>query len=144
MRPLRVVLDTNVYIAAALNPKSALYQLVEDSAAHYLAEYYTSPEILAELQEKLEGKFNFKRSDVVRWITQLEQVVTVIRPQKKIDVVGDDPDDNKILECAVEAKADLIVSADRHLYKLKEYKGIKIIHPTSLKYIFPQLKKPEN
>jgi putative PIN family toxin of toxin-antitoxin system len=144
MKPLRVVLDTNVYIAAALNPQSILYQLIEDSAAQYLAEYYTSPEILAELQEKLEDRFNFKRSDVVRWITQLEQVVSVIRPQKKLNVIEDDPDDNKILECAIEAKADIVVSADKHLYKLKEFKGIKIIHTTSLKYVFPQLKKPEN
>lgn len=51
MKPLRVVLDTNVYIAAVLNPQSILYQLTEDSAAHYLAEYYTSPEILVALRE---------------------------------------------------------------------------------------------
>ena len=141
MKPLRVVLDTNVYIAAALNPQSILYQLIKDSAAHYLAEYYTSPEILTELQEKLEDRFNFKRTDVVRWISQLEQVITVIRPLKKLNVIENDPDDNKILECALEAKADIVVSADKHLYKLKEFKGIKIIHTSSLKYIFPQLKK---
>jgi putative PIN family toxin of toxin-antitoxin system len=109
-----------------------------------LAEYFTSPEILAELQEKLEDIFNFKSSDVVRWITQLEQVVSVIRPKKKLTVIEDDPDDNKILECAIEAKADIVFSADKHLYKLKEFKGIKIIHTISLKYVFPQLKKPEN
>jgi uncharacterized protein len=144
MKPLRVVVDTNIYIAAALNPQSSLYQLVKDSAAHYLAEYYSSPEILAELQEKLEEKFNFNRADVVRWIAQLEQVIIVVRPKDKLSVVENDPDDNKVLECAIEAKADLVVSADKHLTKLKEYKTIKIIHPSSLKYIFPQLKKPES
>ena len=143
MKPLRVVLDTNIYIAAALNPQSLLYSLVKDSAAHYLAEYYTSPEILAELQGKLEDRFKFERADVVRWITQLEQAVTVIRPQKKLSVVERDPDDNKILECALEARADLIITADKDLLALKEFNSIKIIHTSSLKYIFPQLNKPE-
>jgi putative PIN family toxin of toxin-antitoxin system len=142
MKPLRVVLDTNIYIAAALNPQSILYNLVEDSAANFLAEYYTSPEILAELQGKLENRFNFERTDVVHWITQLEQVITVVRPQIKLNVIERDPGDNKILECALEAKADLIITADKDLLILKEFSSIKIIHTSSLKYIFPQLKKP--
>ena len=58
-------------------------------------------------------------------------------------VVVRDPDDNKVLECAFEARADLIITADKDLLALKEFNSIKIIHPSSLKYIFPQLKKPE-
>ncbi len=142
MKPLRVVLDTNIYIAAALNPQSILYNLVEDSAAHYLAEYYTSHEILAELQSKLENRFKFDRADVVRWINQLEQVIKVVRPQLKLNVIERDPDDNKVLECALEAKVDLIITADKDLLVLKEINGIKIIHTNSIKFIFPQLKKP--
>jgi len=42
-------------------------------------------------------------------------------------VVEDDPSDNKILECALEAEADYIVSGDRHLLDLREYRGIKIL-----------------
>lgn len=142
MNPIKVVLDTNVYIAASLNPQSTLYKLVEDFAAHYLAEYYTSPGILAELQGKLENKFNFKRENVVSWINQLEQAVKVVRPTKQLKIIEEDPDDNKILECALEVKADLIISADRDLIRLKEFKNTKIIHPSSLKYVFPQLKEP--
>ena len=144
MKPIRVVLDTNVYISAALNPDSLLYRLVEDSTSQKLAEYYTSPEIIAELQDKLENKFHFSRQIVVRWINQLEQSVNVIRPQQKLTVITDDPDDNKILECAIECQADLIISADKHLTTLKIYENIKIMHPSSLKYIFPQLNKPHN
>lgn len=140
MKPIKIVLDTNVYIAAALNPQSTLYRLVEDSAAQYLAQYYTSPDILAELQEKLETKFNFKRENVVNWINQLEQAVTVVRPHKKLDIIKNDPDDNKILECALEIKADLIISADKDLIRIKAFKNTKIIHPSSLKYVFPQIK----
>lgn len=142
MKPIRLVLDTNVYIAAALNPQSIIYKIVEDSAAQYLAKYYTSPEILLELQDKLESsKLGFSRADVVRWLNRLEEAVTVIRPQQKVDLLTErDPDDNKILECALEAKADLIITADQDLLSLKEFGGTKIIHTSSVKYLFPQLK----
>ncbi len=141
MKPVRVVLDTNVYIAAALNPQSIIYKIVEDSAAQYLATYFTSPEILQELQDKLESpNLGFLRADVVRWLNRLEEAITVIRPQQKVGVLTErDPDDNKILECALEAKADLIITADADLLSLKEFEGIKILHTTSVKYLFPQL-----
>ena len=141
MKPVRVVLDTNVYIAAALNPQSVIYKIVEDSAAQYLAEYYTSPEILQELQDKLENKLEFSRAEVVRWLNRLEKAVIVIRPQQKVDVLTErDPYDNKILECAIEAEADLIITADRDLLDLKEFNGIKIMHTMLVRYLFPQLK----
>jgi uncharacterized protein len=142
MKPVRVVLDTNVYIVAALNPQSIIYKIVEDSAAQYLATYFTSPEILQELQEKLESpKLGFSRSDVVRWLNRLEEAITVIRPQQKVDVLTErDPDDNKILECALESKADLIITADHDLLSLKEFQDTKIMHTSSVKYLFPQLK----
>jgi predicted nucleic acid-binding protein len=79
---------------------------------------------------------------VVGWVNQLEQSVNVIRPQKKLTIIKSDADDNKILECAIECHADLIISADKHLISMKIYENIKILHPSSLKYIFPQLKKP--
>ncbi len=142
MKPVRLVLDTNVYIASALNPQSIIYKIVEDSAAQYLAKYYTSPAILQELQDKLESpKLGFSRADVVRWLNRLEEAVTVIRPQQKVDVLTErDPADNKILECALEAKADLIITADQDLLSLKEFNGTKIIHTSSVRYLFPQLK----
>jgi putative PIN family toxin of toxin-antitoxin system len=140
MKPIRIVLDTNVYIAAALNPQSIIYKIVEDSAAQYLAIYFTSPEILQELQDKLENKFEFSRAEVVRWIDRLEEAVTVLRPQKKVDVLTErDPGDNKILECALEARADLIITADPDLLSLKEFKSTKIMHTSSVKYLFPHL-----
>ncbi len=142
MKPIRLVLDTNVYIAAALNPQSIIYKIVEDSAAQYLAKHYTSPEILQELQDKLERpKLGFPRPDVVHWLHRLEEAVTVIRPRQKVDVLTErDPDDNKILECALEAKADLIITADHDLLSLKEFHTTKIMHTNSVKYLFPQLK----
>lgn len=98
---------------------------------------YTSPEILQELQNKLENKFEFPRDDVVRWLSRIEEAVTVIRPRQKVDLLTErDPDDNKILECALEAKADLIITADLDLLDLKEFHNTKIMHTSSVKYLF--------
>jgi predicted nucleic acid-binding protein len=50
-----------------------------------------------------------------------------------IEVIHDDPPDNRILECAIAGQADLIVSGDRHLLKLKSYQGIPIVRPVDFR-----------
>jgi predicted nucleic acid-binding protein len=56
----------------------------------------------------------------------------VVNPGIKLNVIKSaDPDDNKILVCAVACGANYVVSGDAHLLELKEYKGIKIITPKS-------------
>ena len=50
--------------------------------------------------------------------------------QSTLHVILHDPDDNRILECAVEGQAHLIVSGDRDLRRLKIYQGIPIVTPT--------------
>ena len=53
----------------------------------------------------------------------------LVHPKEKLKVVKDDPDDDKIVEAAVEGKADYIITYDNHLLKLKEFRGIKIVAP---------------
>jgi predicted nucleic acid-binding protein len=60
---------------------------------------------------------------------------TLVQPKQKIHGILKDTDDHIILECALEAGADMIVSADRELLRLKDFQGIKIIHPTMLQYL---------
>jgi len=55
-----------------------------------------------------------------------------LNQHKKINAVKADPDDNKIIECAACSNADYIVSGDRHLLDLKEYKSIKIVTPRNM------------
>jgi len=62
----------------------------------------------------------------------------LIHPKEKITKVLKDADDHIILECAIESEAKIIVSADKGLLRLKEFRGITIIHPTLLQYLFPQ------
>ena len=75
-------------------------------------------------------KFSFiAEEDKQEFITHLLKVCYLIDPKTKINVIQDDPDDNIVLECAFEGKADYIISGDPHLLKLKEFKGIKIVKP---------------
>lgn len=92
---------------------------------------------MSELKEKLIEKFDVDPDDADEALADVEEGLTLVTPTQKLDAVPADPDDNIILECAVAAKADLVVSADPHLYKLKNYEGIGIMHPNDLKYMFP-------
>ena len=57
------------------------------------------------------------------------QFLTLVNPIKRIEIVKEDPEDNKIIECALESGAGYILSYDKHLLNLREFKGIKIIRP---------------
>jgi uncharacterized protein len=139
--PVRVVFDTNVFIAAALKPAGHLAGWVFAPRGSRGFESFTSPSILSEVADKLEHKFEYAKGDVAKFLSKLQPSLTLVHPTRQISAVPNDPDDNKILECAVAAKAELIISADPHLYKLKRYEGIQILHPSSLKYIFPEQPK---
>lgn len=134
---LNIVPDTGFFIASALKNGYARSYLVGRGAKFLTYQLYSSEAILLELQDKLENKFGFDREQVVAAIQDIRRVVLIVHPTKKLEV-SRDPDDNKIIECAIEARAEIILSFDKDLLDLKEYIGIKMIHPRELKYLFPQ------
>lgn len=134
---LRIEPDTGFYIAAALKDGFARSYLIGNGSKLFSYELFTSEAILLELQSKLEDKFGFERQVVVRTIQDIRRVATVVYPKQKLTVVRD-PDDNKILECAVEAEAHIVATFDKDLLDLKEYEQINIVHPSMLSYWFPQ------
>ncbi len=133
---LRIVPDTGFYIAATLKDGFARSYLLGKGSKLFGYELFTSEAILLEVQTKLEAKFGFEREEVVRVIRDIRRVVTVVHPKQKLTVVRD-PDDNKTLECAVEAEAHVVAAFDKDLLALKEYESIKVTHPSMLSYWFP-------
>jgi putative PIN family toxin of toxin-antitoxin system len=121
----RVVLDTNVYISALLF--GGLPGSVLDLAILGAFTLILSPALLDELDEKLRAKFEMTMEDTAFLRARLETLGEIVEPGEVLKVIVDDPDDNRVLECAVKGKADLIVSGDRHLLKLGMYRGIKIV-----------------
>lgn len=135
MNPPVIIFDVNCYYAAALSPTGYMHRWLEE-ALNGKFRLYTSPEILAELQLKLEQKLSYTPKQSVKFRLFIEGIAQVVSPTVRLEVVRD-PDDNKILECGVEAAATAILSFDKDLLDLKDYQGIRIIHPRMLKYWFP-------
>lgn len=136
---MKLVLDTNVLIASAL--KGGLSEHILRLASRGELSLITSEEILKELSEKLLSKFTWKDSEVILYAKTLREISEVVRPSKKLSVISKDPDDNKILEVALEAGVDLIISMDHDLLQLKNFEGAGIIHPKTLTWIIPKLFK---
>lgn len=133
----KVVPDSNVYIAAALNKSYSYDWLFGASEPQATYELYTSEAILSEVSEKLAEKFQFERATIAGFLTDLDRVVLKVRPTVEIKAVRD-PKDNMILECAVEAGATLVITFDKDLLSLKKYHEIQIAHPGMVKYWFPK------
>lgn len=123
----KVVFDTNVYISAVIfggNPRSCL-----ELARNGEIELFCSREILFELSGKMKVKFRWGDSDVVELIEGIAKFAKNVKPKTCVNEIKKDPTDNKILECALEARADFIVSGDiKHLLFLGSYKGIRILN----------------
>lgn len=141
---MRIVLDTNIYIAVALHGEFAedIIEMVRKRLSGIVA--VISEEILLELQQKLNEKFNWLKADIDLFVTKVRNISEVVEVTVKVDTVKRDPEDNKILECAISGQADLIVSSDQDLIKLKNFKGIGIIHPKTLSWTFTEHFKKHN
>ena len=128
MRARRVVLDANVIISAFLfggTPRSAFERVIDGSA-----QGFTSLPILDEIRAVLQRpKIGLSARQAQMFIRELHDVCAIVDPTKCVNVIDADPDDNKILECAIAAEAAIIVSGDAHLLELATWRNIRIITP---------------
>lgn len=134
---IKVVPDSNIYIAAALNRGYCHDWLFGAAKPEANYELFVSEAILAEVSRKLVNRFQFTRNDTTEYLNNLDQVLTKVRPRIEVNIVRDS-NDNMILECAIEAKAELVITFDKDLLVLKEYKNVQIAHPRMLQYWFTQ------
>ena len=81
-------------------------------------------------------KIRMETEEIHYWESLVPKKSELVVPNKKIEIVKDDPDDNKFIETALEGKAEYIVTQDKHLLKIKEFKGIKIITPEEFIKLF--------
>ena len=128
-KPFRVVLDTNVYYSALHTPGSRLEALIEAGVRERKYHLIASPFILHELYEKLIEEFLWEETRALVVVKKIVRAAELVNPKTVPAVIDDDPDDNHILAAALAGHADLLVSGDRHLLSLKEYKDIPIVRP---------------
>ncbi len=122
---MRVVLDTNILVSALLWRGAPYRCLVALQAG--LAKLIISPPILEELRTVLLAKFRFTASDADEAVAFLKSDADMVEISGRLQVVADDPDDDKFIETARIGKADLIVSGDRHLLALGSTAGVPVI-----------------
>ena len=126
---MRVVFDTNIFVSGLnfLGNEHKLLNLADQKGF----ELFISPFILEELEGVLDRKFNWSHEDFLETVEELRESSYVIEPQQLPEVISGGHPDNRILECAVGAAADYLVTGDkRHLLPLREYRGIKIVTTT--------------
>jgi len=127
-----LVLDTNVIVSGTfwtgicfrileLIGKNKFKMVVSYSILEEYERIINSSEIL--------DKTTLIQKARVNSLNQILQNAIVVEPKQSLDIVTDDKDDNKFIEAAIEGLASYIITQDKHLLKIKEYKGIKIITP---------------
>src|SRR5215813_9920936 len=116
---LRVVLDSNVYISAFIDPKGKVFAVWQE-AIRGRYNLLVSPAIIREVGRVLRERFGWEPAAITRQLKLIARVGELLSPRLTVSVITADPPDNRILECAVEGRADLIVTGNRrHLLRLK-------------------------
>jgi len=116
---VRVVFDTNIFISALViqgsQAEAAIFKVIEGPDTLII-----SREIIDEVLSVLAVKFSRNKDELARVAVNLADLAELIKPDERINILKDKPD-NRILD------ADIIVTGDKEMLKLQEYKGIKII-----------------
>lgn len=130
----KAVLDSSVLVSAFLKADSLPAALLDHARAGAFS-LCLSREILTEttealLRPKLIERYRYTPEEVAEYETTLAQAATLVHDLPDLHgAVPLDPDDDMIVATAVKAKADYLVSGDRHLLSLGEHDGIPIIAP---------------
>jgi uncharacterized protein len=121
----RVVLDTNIFVSMALGGHVGKIN-DEWRAGKFIL--IVSEDIVSEYLEILQRpKLHLKSRTIAAIVNRVYRRAEFVTPEEKIFVVLADTSDNKFIEAAITGKTDYIVSGDKHLLELKEYKSIPII-----------------
>ncbi len=134
---MKVIFDTNVLVAAFATEGLCSHLLKRANRGEF--EIYVSPFILQEFQEKLKTKLSLSQKEIREIMALLKQLVKIVDPERqriKIPNICRDKDDDLVIACGLASKADYIVTGDRDLLEIKEYKAIKIINPRKFELLF--------
>jgi putative PIN family toxin of toxin-antitoxin system len=122
---MKVVFDSNVLLAALLFPGGRAAEAVK-RILDERDELVLSLPIIREVVSVLASKFSRDKEEISRAAVVLGEMGTIVAPTRRLAVFRDEPD-NRILECAVDGKADAIVTGDKAMLALGRYEGIRLI-----------------
>jgi uncharacterized protein len=132
---MRIVFDTNVIVSYFLSPTGTPAYLLAQWEQHTAPfDVIVSEAILTEYAQSLaypQVISHHKKSEkqIDEYISLFRKLAILIDPREEVTLIKDDPDDNKFLSCALTGHAEYIVSGDRDLLDVEEYRGIHILTP---------------
>ena len=129
---IRAVLDANVLVSGILTdgaPRSIL-RAWRTGQLHLVASEATLDEIGRVLRyPTISRRHGWTETEIRAFMESLEALAILTPGQLRLEVVAADPSDNRYLECAIEGDADCLVTGDRHLLELAEYREIELLSP---------------
>lgn len=126
---MKVVLDTNVLVSSTLSQNGKPFRILEKAESGEI-QLVLSPGIIQELETvMLRDKVPFENENIREFLEKIVSISEVVSPEESFEVIDEDPDDDKILECAVDSNVDYIISGDSHLLDREDFRGIEILSP---------------
>jgi putative PIN family toxin of toxin-antitoxin system len=125
---VKIVCDTDVLISGVLfgGPARKILQL----ASRGVLVNFLSPDILREAEDVLgRSKFGLHPKQVLEIIALFKDTFEIVIPSLRVQAIQSDPEDNHVIEAALAAGAEFIISGDKHLLKLMEWEGIHVVSP---------------
>ena len=132
----KVVVDTNVIISSLLGLQGNSHKIIgmiKNSEFILVTSYQQFGELYRVLDY---DKFQFSQEEKHEIKSLILELAVFVTPKEKILVLTEDPSDNMILECAVEGDVDYIVTGDRALLELENFRGIRILTPRQFLGLF--------
>ena len=131
---MAVVLDANGWVSVLIVPVGKPAEILTHSDRLGLL---TSEEILSEVERvlhypRIQRKYGLSEARIGTYLERVREVSRLVAVRTRVEVITTDPDDNKLLGCAVDGGAEYIVSEDPHLLSLGQYQGIGILSPAAL------------
>jgi putative PIN family toxin of toxin-antitoxin system len=136
---ITAVFDTNILFSAT-GWRGNPFQCVERVRSGEI-QAVTCPELIEELAKKLELRLRFSAEQVAETLADYLGFLRVVQIPKVLNAVPRDPEDNMVLECAIEGQAQYVVSGDNDLLVLKEFRGIQIVRATDFLKVLADAKQ---
>jgi len=125
---MKVVIDTNVFVSGIFWKGISNRIIIAWKERKF--DLVNSLKNIEELIKILKFfKINMSDELIKEWVTLIVENSIIVDVVGKMKVVKDDPTDDKFIETALNGKADYIISQDRHLLNIKEFKNIKVVTP---------------
>lgn len=129
---MKVVVDTNVFVSSFLNPQGVPRRVIDLWKAGRVTLCLSTP-IIAEYAEVL-SRFGLAEGPELKELLDLfaARMHVIFTPKPpRIALVPEDPADEKVIECAIAADAEFLISGDKHLLTIGTHDSIVILTPVS-------------